>query len=490
MTKHTHKSSNAPRQQTRIRQKHTKRSGTSGPVISRRSIIVGAGASALLAGSGAIGLVACNKTKHEDASDASANLIDKDNFENMMKYDIASVDAVLEHEYELPLGSRVHVSANRFGAVITRNEEAIPLSFLGLFDFQTGSYHKTHEEASSQEGNFTLFDMRASDDMLAWLELDFDTQDWVLYTQNHSNGKRTGKVLKLDAGTKDITPPAFSIWRHKVYWQVIPSADGAKKSNNSLLYVWEDGKSSGVEIWKSYGHFATPPAISGDTLVICPRLQLENSKLYAPTAINCANDQMFDQYKMPGGVSPSMASYLDKKFALAIEASYGFGGLLGSMGTYFGREGTRFLGCSREPYAQAVQVGERYCIKNRGSMLVFHPDAKSYYRLPAVNNSTDWGDFPANEGLSHKLVVYATVKDAQSGLPSHVALRIYSFPKNTGEARQHTDRENHQVYEQAPITVVNPDGSQTTINPGNEAFTIHDTPNPNASSSHEESKSE
>ena len=482
--------SQAKRGNPRHIKRNTKRAGYKGPALTRRSLVVGASLSALAAGSGVVGLVACSKHKDKEEASTQGQIIEKDNFENMMEYETVSPDAILEHEYELPLGSRVHLSADRYAAIITRNEKAVPLSSLALFDFQTGSYHITHKEAASKDGNYTLFDMRASDDMVVWLELDFDTQNWALYTQTHASGRPTGEVLKLDAGSSDFNPPDFTVWRHKVYWQISPNAEGPKKSENSLLYCWELGQAAGTELWRSYGRFATIPVISKDSLVICPRLQTEGSKLYAPTAINCSNNQMFDQLQMPGGVSPSMTNYVTDRFAIAIEASYNFGGLLGTMGTYFGREGFKFIGCGREPYAQPVQVGSRLCIKNRGSLLIFDPDSKSYYRLPATNNSTDWGDFPASEGSDDKLITYATVKNAQTGLPSHVSLRVYKLPNSAQARREDKPQENQRVYEQAPITVVNPDGSQTTINPGTDAFMVQDTMDPNAQASTSETQTQ
>ncbi|MDO5044159.1 MAG: hypothetical protein Q4E22_02525 [Coriobacteriia bacterium] len=440
--------------------------------ISRRQALVGAG-SVMFAASAA-GMFACSKTPEAPDLLVQDSLISDDNFIDMMAYEAVDVDAMLENTYHLPLGSVLFATSENYGAVLSQNDVAVPISQIGLLNLKSGDYSVIHKTPTSAQG-YEFMDVRTSDDLMVWTELNFHTSEWALFAQNHNAGQALGEITKLDQGDKNTLIPNFAVWRHQVYWQRMPNPNGDHKTQDSILFMWSINDANAKEIWRSSGHFATPPTLSKDFLVITPRVLNQQGTHYGVTGINCVSNKMFDQFVLPKSVKPSTATYLDGNFAISNEASYGFGGLLGSMGTFLGRGGKQFLACTREPYATAVQTGNRICIKNRGSMLIFNPQNESFYRLPATNNSMEWGDFPAAEGLCNKLFVYATTKDPQTGLPAEVTVRSFVFPEAGAQSEDgKSDKEPAQIYHQAPITVVNPDGTQTTINPEMDAFVVKD----------------
>ena len=51
----------------------------------------------------------------------------------------------------------------------------------------------------------------------------------------------------------------------------------------------------------------------------------------------------------------------------------------------------------------------------------------TYARIDAANACTDYGDYPATQGLVNRFVTFATIKDGTSGIPSSVLVRIFSL---------------------------------------------------------------
>ena len=279
------------------------------------------------------------------------------------------------------------------------------------------------------EPNTTIYDVRCSDDVYAWVEMDMLNRVWNLYAQSFSGGKASGRIATLWQGDSDWDPPLFAVWNDSVIWQVMPVVGGPKTAEPSHCYLWHLGDSDAQSVVESPGRFATPPAVSGSTVTLAPRVRADEGQYYGITAYSLKDDlaTVVDQLVLPRGVRPFRAVRMGDVFAFSIEANYDSGGLLGRMGTYIGAGDGPFITLVREPAAQVAGKGSTYIIKSRASYFVVDTERETYSILSATNRCMDYGEYPASEGTGDSFVTFATVKDSKTGYPSTVVVRNFAL---------------------------------------------------------------
>ena len=279
------------------------------------------------------------------------------------------------------------------------------------------------------EPNTTIYDVRCSDRVYAWVEMDMLNRVWVLYAQGFSDGKASGTVSTLWQGDSDWDPPLFAVVNDSVIWQVMPVVGGPKTTEHSFCYLWHLGDADAQSVVESPGRFATPPAVSGNTVTLAPRVRADEGQYYGRTAYSLKDDfaTVIDQLVLPRGVRPFRAVRMGDVFAFSIEANYSSGGLLGRMGTYIGAGDGPFITLVREPAAQVAGKGSTYIIKSRASYFVVDTERETYSILSATNRCLDYGEYPVSEGTNDSFVTFATVKDGTTGYPSAVVVRNFAL---------------------------------------------------------------
>ena len=182
--------------------------------------------------------------------------------------------------------------------------------------------------------------------------------------------------------------------------------------------------------------------MSSGALTLTPRVKPNDGVFYAITALDLEGDiaNVVDEMILPQSIRPFRAARVADQFVFSIEANYGFGGLLGNMGTYLGRGEGPFVTIPLEPSAGACCTpdGETLVVRSRISYLVIDIPKQNYSILPAHDRCLDYGEYPATEGETRRLVTFATVKDPESGYPDSVSVRVFGIAKNEG-ARTKTD---------------------------------------------------
>ena len=294
-----------------------------------------------------------------------------------------------------------------------------------------GSLAEVIPKTLSSSPTAVIYDVRCSDKVYAWVEYDYLTADWALYCSGFSAGTLSGDTSTLWQGGADFDPPKFACTDNEVIWQVMPSTSGSRTSESSYCYLWKLGQSDAKAVVESPGRFACAPAVSDGTVTLAPRVRQSEGVYYGITAYSLSDDlsTVVDQLVMPKGVKPFYAVRMGDKFALSVEASYGTGDLLSSMGTYIGtgQDASGFVRLSREPSANVAGKDGTYVIKSRASYFVVNTAASTYSVLPATNRCMDYGEFPARVGRTDKFVTFATVKDEETGYPSSVTVRIFTL---------------------------------------------------------------
>ena len=331
--------------------------------------------------------------------------------------------------WELPLGNVLHPSEGVWVPVTTAGASATPMVKASALSLASGNLFEVVPEPITPVATEVIYNVRCSDSVYAWVELDYVTRSWNLYASSFSDGALTGETVTLWTGDANFDPAQFAVSGDAVLWQVQPSLSGTRTTESSHCYLWRAGSPDARVVVESLGRFATPPSISGGEAIVVPRVNAEEGVFYGITAYSLADDleTRVDQLVLPQSVRPLRATRIGERFVLSIEASYGSGGLLGTMGTYIGMGDNKFVMLSREPSECAAGKGDVFIIKSRSSYFVVNTEEQTFSILSSADRSVDYGEFPARAGECDTFVTFATVKDADAGYPSHVVARAFSL---------------------------------------------------------------
>ncbi|RRF89032.1 MAG: Tat pathway signal protein [Coriobacteriaceae bacterium] len=383
-----------------------------------------------------IGVVAgCGRNTQSDSksptvvNDKSADYV-IDPKTNKSKY--KSVDSSLKasKEYTIATGNVLHAGEGTWLPVTTAGSSATPMVKGSALSIKTGELAEVVSKAyTKNDSNMVIYDVRCSDSVYAWSELDLLTHRWCLYAAAFSDGAISGDATTLWRANKNYDPPLFAVTGDRVIWLVMPSTTGTKTAKSSVCYVWTLGDSKARAAIESPGRFATEPAVSDGTVTLTPRVRADKGTYYGITAYKVSDSlsKQVDQLVLPSTVKPMNAVRIGDDFAFSIEASYDSGGLLGTMGSYIGHGDGPFVALSREPYAPIAGKDGTYVVKSRASYFVIDTDKRKYSVLSAKNRCVDYGEYPASMGSVDDFVTFSTIKDQDTGLPTSVSVRVFSL---------------------------------------------------------------
>lgn len=398
--------------------------------ITRRGLFRAGAAGAATATT--VGLLSGCRHSDEEASDPV--VVDEGASENVFDEDdpYKEVDLALKEKgnWTLPVGTVLRPAAGTWVPGLAAGSTAMPVVKCVALSTKSGALADVVTSLVMGDApNLTIYDAHCSDEVYAWVEMDMLKKHWVLYAQRFSNGEVSGKVSTLWEGNSDWDPPLFAVVDDMVIWQVMPAIGGSKTTELSYCYLWHMGDRDAQAVVESPGRFAVPPAISGSTVTLAPRVRADKGVFYGITAYSLKDDlsTTVDQLVLPQTVRPFRAVRMGDLFAFSIEANYSSGGLLGRMGTYLGTGDGPFVTLIREPSAQVSGKGNQYIIKSRASYFVIDTKWKHYSILSATNRCVSYGEYPASEGVCDSFVTFATIKEADTGYPSAVTARSFAL---------------------------------------------------------------
>ena len=398
--------------------------------ITRRGLFRATAASAVAAT--AIGVASGCRHRGEETSDPV--VVDERSATNVLAegspYTEAELSLKEQGSWSLPAGTVLRQAEGPWYPAIAAGASAMPVVKASAFSSKSGQLVDVVTQMQMGEApNLAIYDVRCSEKVYAWIEMDMLARTWALFAQRFADGAVSGTVSKLWEGDADWDPPLFAVKDDAVIWQVMPSLTGARTGEHSLCYLWHMGDSQATAVVDSPGRFAAAPAISGSTVTLVPRVRANEGRYYGITAYDLRDDlaSIVDQLVLPQGVQPMRAVRMGDRFAFSIEANYSSGGLLGQMGTYIGAGDGPFVSLIREPSAQVAGSDDRFIIKSRASYFVLDIELETYSILGATNRCVDYGEFPASEGTCSEFVTFATVKDPDNGHPSAVQVRSFAL---------------------------------------------------------------
>lgn len=395
--------------------------------ITRRGLFKGLAFTA--ASTAAVGVLAgCSHEAGEQTPEPT--VVESDSATDVLG-EYEGVDFSLEEvgSWTVRLGSVLHEGEGTWLPATVAGSSASPMVKGCAFSTSAGTMSEVVPKTIGASKTNIIYDVRCSDSVYAWVELDYLTYDWTLYGSAFSNGALTGSPTTLWQAGSDYDPPQFACTGNSVLWQVMPSTSGSKTSESSYCYLWKQGDSNAKAVVESPGRFATAPIVSGDTVTLAPRVRADEGVFYGITAYSLSNDldSKVDQLVLPQTVKPFRAAYINDEFAFAVEATYSTGGLLSNMGTYIGTNSKGFVYLNREPFAGVCGKDGVYLVKSRASYFVIDTNQKQYSVLSAANRCVDYGEYPARTGQASTFVTFATIKDEATGYPKSVTVRAFNL---------------------------------------------------------------
>ena len=396
--------------------------------LTRRGFFKAAAGSAPIAA--AIGVLSGCINPEQTSTDGEPVIVDENSATSVLD-DFELVDVPLRETgaYTLPLGNVLHPNDGSWIPVTTAGESATPLVKGSAFSISSGQlFEVVPMPVSGPATTRVIYDTRCSERLYAWVELDIITRAWVLLASHMENGVLEGKTTTLWEADAEWDPATFAVSGDTVIWQVMPALSGTHTTEHSFCYLWRLGDAEATSVVESPGRFALPPTLSAGIALLAPRVRADEGQFYGLNAYTVDNDfrTLVDQLVLPRGVKPFRAAYVDGRFAVSIEASYESGGLLGKMGTYFGRsDSSDFVVLGREPFADIVGKDDIFVVKVRASYVVVDLKREQYSVLAAQDRSLDYGEYPARAGECSTFVTYATVKDEVTGYPLEVKVRTF-----------------------------------------------------------------
>lgn len=334
------------------------------------------------------------------------------------------------YNWTLPLGSVLYPQTGKTWIPYTlAGSSAYPMIKGAALNLTTGqSLELVSEPHTTSQSNTAIYDVRCSDTVYAWVEMDLITRSWSLLAASFAQGTLSSDVRTLWQADANYDPPAMAVVDNRVFWQVMPSTSGNKTTEHSFLYEWTLGETNANARLESPGRFATAPMISGNTITVAPRVNASQGVFYGVSAYSLDDmSTLVDQLVLPASVKPLNAVRIGSEFAVSIEASYSTGGLLGTMGTYLGHKDGTFVALGREPYAAVAGKDNYYFIKSTTSYFAVDTQARTYSVLAAQDRCVDYGEYPASAGSCEFFVTFSTIKDDKTGYPTSVSVRAFKL---------------------------------------------------------------
>ena len=395
------------------------------PKLTRRSFFKAAAAGSAVAA--AVGVLAgCTHEADEPTGDPV--VVDEDSAEDILStFSEASAPVSVESTWSIPLGNVLHPAEGTWIPVTTAGSSATPMVKASALSLETGQLSEVVSEPIGQHTTTVIYDARCSDSVYAWVELDYVTREWTLYASSFVGGALQGETTALWKGDKDFDPAPFAVSGSRVIWQVQPSTSGTRTSEHSFCYLWHSGDAEAKAVVESFGRFATAPQVSGDSVILTPRVRGDSVVFYGVTAYSLSDDleTQLDQLVMPQSVRPFRATRVGERFLVSVEASYSTGGLLGQMGTYIGTASGGFSRLNREPSECGCGKGDLFIVKSNATYLTMDLASKQLSSLPSADRIVDYGEYPARTGECDLFVTFSTVKDASTGYPASVTVRTF-----------------------------------------------------------------
>lgn len=351
----------------------------------------------------------------------------------------------LSADITLPYGTLMWASTDDVAALLLPTETGSPLTTVSILRLSSGYSFSIIESAVGSAEGFEIYDVRATAEGVVWTEVNILEGVWRIYGAQLSDAS-LGEPHLLDQDTSDWETPSLALCGTTAFWQVLPNANGPKKTEDSTLRCASVlGKTLGSAdtshdtsyeiVCTSKGRMCTPAYASDDCVVVTPRAQT-SGVYYQLTVINASTKEIIETLTLPQSMKPLEAGYGETGFMFSFEGIYSYGDGISNLGTYVPKVDARGVDYSaapwfhfaRTPSAPPCWCGGYLVVKSTRSVVGIDLESDTYFVLDSVSGSDTYGDYLASTGSRTRILVFANVNDetGESGSSQYCSARIYT----------------------------------------------------------------
>ena len=379
----------------------------------------------------------------------------------------------LSAEIELPYGALMWATNDDVAALLLPTETGSPLATVSILRLTSGYYFSIINQAVGAAEGFEIYDVRASAEGVVWTEVNILEGVWRIYGAPLADAS-LGTPRLLDQDTDDWETPSLAICGKEAFWQVLPNAQGPKKTSASTLRCASvTGAASGASstsatagasdasasasgtstansssaaasnsastsayevVLSSQGRMCTPVYASDDEITVTPRAQT-SGVYYQLTVINANTHEIKETMVLPQSMKPLEAGYGETGFMFSFEGIYSYGDGIANLGTYAPKTDARGANYSaapwfhfaRTPSAPPCWCGNYLMVKSTRSVVGVDLASDTYFLLNSISGSDTYGDYLASTGSRKRILVFSNVNDnATSSSNKYCCARIFT----------------------------------------------------------------
>ena len=405
-------------------------------LVSRREFFSGMlGAGAVLATGAILVSAGCSSSKKDDlesvvaqvAQDADIATLKVATDQLLESAEFAEAPLtdylVLKNTWDLPKGSLVYVSSDTLAMLLVPGATTEALIKIGFIDLTTGELTIVMDQAQRHQDGYVIYDARASNRALVWVECNMQTSEWQVYCASLT-GITLGESLLIDEGGIDYEPPMLCANEDKVYWTYMPDPMGPANQEDSYLKTANVTEPQPQVIYTSHGRMITNPVATEGILTFVPRVDTTNV-YYQLTALETSDDSVVAVNILPQALRVTDAIYMSGSFTFCTESNYDYAGGLAYFGTYRDLGDGSYLHVNKMPTSAAVQWKQHLILKSTRNIVGLDTANKKFFVFDALAESADYGDILAAWGIQDNVVIYTTV-GSKSGLSTGTTrLRVF-----------------------------------------------------------------
>ena len=387
--------------------------------VTRRQLLIGAGAVAGAAVVIAGGAFAYSQMTENASPDFETLSVASDAVTTNDSFTTIEADAAMSliGSYELTYGTQVWASSETVAACLVPGETSTPLATVELLWLGSGITQTALSTAVGQTEGFNIYDVRATENGVVWVEADILDGTWCVYTAELSDGT-LGEATLVEEGDSDWEMPTIAAVGNKAFWQVLPRTDGSASSEDSLLRAAQMGSADAHTVYASTGRMATPPYATADGIAFTPRAEA-SGVYYQLTYLDAASESVLDTLVLPSSMRPLEVGYGETGFMFSFDAIYNYGDGISQLGTYVPSvdasdadySAAPWFRFGRTPTAAPAWCGQYLMVKSTTAVAGINLATSELFTLSVEDGVDDYGDYLATTGTRGNIVTFSNIDD-------------------------------------------------------------------------------
>lgn len=404
---------------------HIPTPGGGSVLITRRQLLYGAaGLGALAAVAGGAGALVSSLGKSDEVAPNTLAVPESAVTPNTDFETLESAESLLQvaGDFKLPYGSLVWANDPSIAACLIPTETGSPLSQIGLLALSSGSLSTVTKQAVGTSEGFEIYDVRACSSGVVWTEANILSGTWRIYGAA-SDGSSVSQPSLLEEGDADWETPTLAATSGYAFWQVLPQASGAKRTEKSRLMRASFAGGSPEVVYESNGRMASAPYALEDSVVITPRAASSATR-YQLTRIDARTGSVLDTMVLPSNMKPYEAGYGKTGFMFSFDAIYSYGDGIANLGTYvplqavsadassFGNPAyseAAWFRYAKNPTAAPAWCNNLLIAKGDYAVVAFDLEKRQVAQLDVPSGADSYGDYLASTGMGSTFVTFTNV---------------------------------------------------------------------------------